>query len=115
MSEKKATTIYQALWNSADILRSKMDASDYKDYLLGLIFYKYLSDTMLYHAAELLEEEPTDLKEAQKIYTEAYNDSETHDDLMDALMFDFYYTLEPQLTFTALVEAIHKGTSGALI
>ncbi|MDN6541967.1 MAG: type I restriction-modification system subunit M [Tetragenococcus koreensis] len=109
MSEKKATTIYQALWNSADILRSKMDASDYKDYLLGLIFYKYLSDTMLYHAAELLEEEPTDLKEAQKIYTEAYNDSETHDDLMDALMFDFYYTLEPQLTFTALVEAIHKG------
>ena len=36
--------LYQALWNSADILRSKMDANDYKSYLLGLIFYKFLSD-----------------------------------------------------------------------
>ena len=35
--------LYQALWNSADILRSKMDANEYKSYLLGLVFYKYLS------------------------------------------------------------------------
>ncbi|KFN90218.1 type I restriction-modification system subunit M [Tetragenococcus muriaticus] len=109
MSDKRASTIYQVLWNSADILRSKMDATEYKNYLLGIIFYKYLSDTMLYHAAELLEEEPASLKEAQKIYTEAYNDPETREDLIDALMFDFYYTLEPQLTFTALVEEVHKG------
>ena len=32
------------LWASADILRGKMDASEYKNYLLGLVFYKYLSD-----------------------------------------------------------------------
>ncbi len=35
------------LWASADILRGKMDASEYKNYLLGLIFYKYLSDQQL--------------------------------------------------------------------
>ena len=35
------------LWASADILRGKMDASEYKNYLLGLIFYKYLSDQEL--------------------------------------------------------------------
>lgn len=35
------------LWTSADILRGKMDASEYKNYLLGLIFYKYLSDQEL--------------------------------------------------------------------
>ncbi len=45
-----------------------MDAIEYKNYLLGLVFYKYLSDTMLYSAAELLEVEVADLNEAQKIY-----------------------------------------------
>jgi type I restriction enzyme M protein len=35
------------LWASADILRGKMDASEYKNYLLGLVFYKYLSDKEL--------------------------------------------------------------------
>jgi len=35
------------LWASADILRGKMDASEYKNYLLGLIFYKYLSEQEL--------------------------------------------------------------------
>lgn len=42
-----ATGLEQQLWASADILRGKMDASEYKNYLLGLIFYKYLSDTQL--------------------------------------------------------------------
>ena len=42
-----ATGLNQQLWASADILRGKMDASEYKNYLLGLIFYKYLSDAQL--------------------------------------------------------------------
>lgn len=32
------------LWNSANKLRSKIDANEYKDYILGFIFYKYLSE-----------------------------------------------------------------------
>ncbi|MDG0933614.1 HsdM family class I SAM-dependent methyltransferase, partial [Bacillus paranthracis] len=31
------------------------------------------------------------------------------EDLLEALQYDFSYTLEPKLTFTALVQAIHKG------
>ena len=42
-----STTLNNQLWASADILRGKMDASEYKNYLLGLIFYKYLSDVEL--------------------------------------------------------------------
>lgn len=42
-----AIGLEQQLWASADILRGKMDASEYKNYLLGLIFYKYLSDSQL--------------------------------------------------------------------
>ena len=33
------------IWASANKMRSKIDANDYKDYILGLIFYKFLSDT----------------------------------------------------------------------
>lgn len=109
MSEENSKTLYQALWNSADILRSKMDANEYKNYLLGLVFYKYLSDRMLYHAAELLEEPVKNLEEAQKVYFEAYYDEDIKDDLLDELNYDFSYALEPELTFTSLVEMIHKG------
>lgn len=32
------------IWNSANKMRSKIEANDYKDYILGFIFYKFLSD-----------------------------------------------------------------------
>ena len=32
------------IWESANKMRSKIEANDYKDYILGFIFYKYLSD-----------------------------------------------------------------------
>ena len=36
----------QQLWKIADTLRGKMDADDFRDYILGFIFYKYLSTKM---------------------------------------------------------------------
>ncbi|MCC5895475.1 MAG: type I restriction-modification system subunit M [Alkalibacterium sp.] len=109
MAKESPKTIYQILWNSADILRSKMDASEYKNYMLGLIFYKYLSDNMLHHAAELLEEDVTDLDEALEVYKTAYNDLDVKQDLIDELNFDFSYSIDPELTFTALVQKVFKG------
>ena len=47
----------QRLFSAADSLRSKMDAAEYKNYLLGLIFYKYLSDQLLEKVVELAGEE----------------------------------------------------------
>ena len=76
---KKTTTLAQALWNSADELRSHMDANEYKNYLLGLVFYKYLSDHLLYKAADLLEEEVDSLEEAQKVFEEAFADDAIRD------------------------------------
>ena len=35
------------IWESANKMRSKIEANDYKDYILGFIFYKYLSDKEL--------------------------------------------------------------------
>lgn len=34
------------IWESANEMRSKIDANDYKDYILGFIFYKFLSDKL---------------------------------------------------------------------
>lgn len=45
--ETNASNLESALWRAADVLRGKMDASEYKNYLLGLIFYRFLSEKTL--------------------------------------------------------------------
>jgi type I restriction enzyme M protein len=42
------------LWLTADKLRNNMDAAEYKDVVLGLIFLKYISDTFEKHREKLL-------------------------------------------------------------
>ena len=57
----------QALWNAANVMRSTMSADEYKDYLLGLVFYKYLSDRQLYAVVDLLEDRQLEsLEEARR-------------------------------------------------
>lgn len=41
---KKKSEIYSALWEACNKLRGGMDASQYKDYVLTLLFVKYISD-----------------------------------------------------------------------
>lgn len=45
------------IWESANKMRSKIEANEYKDYILGFIFYKYLSD---YELRKLRENDFTD-------------------------------------------------------
>ena len=40
----KKSQLYSSLWQSCDELRGGMDASQYKDYVLTLLFMKYVSD-----------------------------------------------------------------------
>ena len=40
----KKSELYSSLWASCDELRGSMDASQYKDYVLVLLFVKYVSD-----------------------------------------------------------------------
>lgn len=102
-------SLYQALWNSADILRSKMDASDYKSYLLGLIFYKYLSDKLLLAVCDNLDEPFVSFSQAQALYQENFSDEDVHDDLVEVLMDELGYVIEPALTFSFLVSEIYEG------
>ena len=50
MSNLTARDLNSALWAAADEMRRVMSADVYKDYLLGLVFYKALSDKMLVEA-----------------------------------------------------------------
>ena len=45
MSQEK-TNLEQQLWNIANDLRGNMGADEFRDYILGFIFYKYLSEKM---------------------------------------------------------------------
>ncbi len=57
MSEDHKRQLEQQLWNIANTLRGKMDADEFRDYILGFIFYKYLSGKMELYADEILRED----------------------------------------------------------
>lgn len=51
----KKSELYSSLWKSCDELRGGMDASQYKDYVLVLLFVKYVSDKYAGDANALIE------------------------------------------------------------
>ena len=102
--------LLQVLWNGADVLRGKMDANEYKTYLLGLIFYKYLSDSYLSKVYDLLKDEsPDSLEEAQSVYEEAM-DSEDAEDLLAELKKSKHYTLDPDMTYISMVKKVKNNS-----
>jgi len=44
MTEAQKQRLERQLWNIATEFRGKMDADEFRDYILGIIFYKYLSE-----------------------------------------------------------------------
>jgi type I restriction enzyme M protein len=46
--------LHARLWDIANTLRGKMDTDDFKDYILGFVFYKYLSERMEAYADAIL-------------------------------------------------------------
>ena len=60
MGEEQKKQLEQQLWNIANTLRGKMDADEFRDYILGFIFYKYLSEKMETYADSILVEDEID-------------------------------------------------------
>jgi len=60
MTENQKKQLEQQLWNVANQLRGKMHADEFRDYCLGFIFFKYLSELMHRHANGILREDGVD-------------------------------------------------------
>ena len=66
------------IWASANKMRSKIDANEYKDYILGLIFYKFLSDNEVnYILKDMKGASDEDKKAALKSLVENYEDEDS--------------------------------------
>lgn len=102
--------LLRVLWSGADVLRGKMDANEYKTYLLGLVFYKYLSDSYLTKAYDLINDTlPDDLDEAQTAYEEAMK-SDDADELLEELKNSLHYTLNPDMTYISILRAAKNNS-----
>ena len=99
MGDEQKKLLEQQLWNIANTLRGKMDADEFRDYILGFIFYKYLSEKIEDYANELLEEDGI-------TYSAIDESSEEGKEMLDAIKEDTIeslgYFLKPSELFSAL-------------
>lgn len=103
MSEDQKKQLEAQLWGIANLLRGKISADDYRDYILGFIFYKYLSEKQYLYANGLLEgEEVTDYKKVV--------DQETLDAIKEESLLKLGYFLLPQELFSEIAKKGNADT-----
>lgn len=100
--------LHSKLWSIATTLRgnSAMEAGDFKNYVLGIIFYKFLSEKIEDAASIMLSDS------AIKDYALAYKDSEYADLLKEELTSQTGYFIAPEFLFSTMIKEIDKGDSG---
>lgn len=103
MSEDQKKALETQLWGIANLLRGKISADDYRDYILGFIFYKYLSEKQYLYANKLLVgEKVTDYKKV--------TDAETLDAIKEESLMKLGYFLQPKELFSELAKKGNADT-----
>lgn len=105
MSEDHKKQIQTQLWNIANKLRGKMDADEFRDYILGFIFYKYLSEKMRLYADELLRDDGIRYTSLDEHKT---TDKEILEGLREEALSKLGYFLKPNELFSNITA---KGNS----
>ena len=103
--KRQQAELHKKLWSIANDLRGTMDASEFRNYILGLIFYRYLSEKTEQRVVNLLEEDNI-------TYDEAWKDPEYREGLKEELIAQIGYVIEPQDLYSAMVAEIEKGEHG---
>ena len=79
MVEQHKKVLERQLWNIANALRGNMTADEFRDYILGFIFFKYLSERIELFADEILSDEDIAYKDLDT------ENVDTHQDYLDAI------------------------------
>lgn len=98
MSSDKKQQLEQQLWKIADTLRGKMGADEFRDYILGFIFYKYLSEKMHDYANDILQPDKLTYEDLKKHKQKRLYLKEVKEAALDALG----YFLEPDELFSEM-------------
>lgn len=101
----KAQDVSSQLWSMANELRGTMDASEYRNYILGFMFYRYLSEKQEKY---LIDNDIFDQVEGKSI-NDLYRQDAVGDDLKDYLediSGALGYAIAPEDTWTTLMEKI---------
>ena len=89
------------LWAMANALRGNMEAYEFKNYILGMIFYYYLSDRTEKYMANLL-------KDDNISYNDAWKDEEYKEAVIEESLRDLGFVIEPQFLFRNLVTMVEN-------
>ena len=101
--------IANSLWRAADAIRGSIDSSEFGQFLLPLVFYKYLSDQELTYVLEIMERPTDTLRNAQKSFEILCKDEDTKKVILKKIQEKLGYTIEPKFTFMAHIQAIEEG------
>ena len=105
MSENNKQILEQKLWDIANTLRGRINADEYRNYILGFIFFKYLSEKQHLYANSLLEDE--DVKEYHHV-----TDAETLEAIKEESLAQLGFFLAPDQLLEALIK---KGADTYII
>ena len=105
MSEEQKKILEQKLWDIANTLRGKIDADEFRDYILGFIFYKYLSDKQHLLANDLLRTEK--VKDYMNV-----TDKEAIQAIKEDSLATLGYHLFPEELFSSIAQKGREKTNG---
>lgn len=108
---EKSNTVQELtsqIWSMADELRGNMDASEYRNYILGFIFYRYLSEKQEKYLLDNDIIEVEDGETFQEVYEREAVGEELRD-FIDDISTNIGYAIEPEYTWTKIIDKIHNG------
>ncbi|MCR4553978.1 MAG: type I restriction-modification system subunit M [Succinivibrionaceae bacterium] len=98
--QKQSQELANQLWAIANDLRGNMDASKFKNYILGVIFYRYLSEKTENYMNDLLKDDGVS-------YREALKDEKLAPTVMDWSIEHLGYVIEPRYLWASLIDEIN--------
>jgi len=108
MSDDQKRLLEKQLWAVADTLRSSMNADEYRNYILGFIFYKYLSEKQESYAQSLLKADKVSFKDLRESKN---RDKQYINAIKEASLERLGFFLSPAQLFSELVKK-GKGENG---